>query len=108
MSDGRRDRGEALRSRLSKEEEKDRTGETAETSKTEETAEASSVKERTNVNMYLPDALIDELSIRYSELDAEFQRQYGRSMEKNRDYYPAVIEAGLTGKDVKDVLDLRD
>lgn len=141
MSDKqKKDRGEALKSRLagpleSEETAKsEETAENAETSKTSKTAEregtsgtmntseiaestetsktseseesSETVKDRKNVNMYLPEDLVGEMNIRYAELDAKFQREHGRSMEKNRDWYPAVIEAGLTDKSVEDVLDL--
>lgn len=144
MSDKRKkERGKALKSRLSgpsesdktaEEEETEETVETAEnsetsesmtTSETAETAESSemaesmttsetsetseseaAVKDRKNVNMYLPEDLVGEMNIRYSELDAKYQREHGRTMEKNRDYYSAVIEAGLTDKSIEDVLDL--
>jgi len=124
MSDKRKkDRGEALKSRLSGTSEEEETAETeknSETSKTSETEgtmsasetaeteeSAETVKDRKNVNMYLPEDLVGELNIRYSELDAQFQREHGRSMEKNRDWYPAVIEAGLTDQSIEDVLDLK-
>lgn len=120
MSDKRKkDRGEALKSRLSEPSENEESEETAKTSKTSKTSKsvstseiaetvegAQTVKERKNVNMYLPEDVVKELNIRYSEIDAKFQREHGRSMEKNRDWYPAVIEAGLSDKSVEDVLDL--
>lgn len=121
MSDNKqkKDRGEALKSRLSGpsegEEAAEREGaaensetsETAETMSTSETAESEeTVKDRKNVNMYLPEDLVGEMNIRYAELDAQFQREHGRSMEKNRDWYPAIIRAGLTDNSVKEVLGL--
>lgn len=123
MSDKRKkDRGEALKSRLSgpsegeenaegeETAENSETSETAETMSTSETAEteesAETVKERKNVNMYLPEDLVGKMNIRYSELDAQFQREHSRSMEKNRDWYPALIEAGLTDQSIEDVLNL--
>lgn len=77
-------------------------------SKTEETtqAEKRSVKDRPSVLMYLPDDLHTELDIRFDELNARHKREHGRPIEKNRDYYPAVIEAALENKDIEDVLDL--
>lgn len=77
-------------------------------SKTEETTktEKKSVKDRPSVLMYLPDDLHTELDIRFDELNARHKREHGRPIEKNRDYYPAVIEAALENKDIEDVLDL--
>lgn len=64
------------------------------------------VKDRPSVLMYLPEEIRQELDIRFDELNAQHKRQYGEALEKNRDYYPAVVEAGLTGKDLKEILDL--
>lgn len=64
------------------------------------------VKDRPSVLMYLPEEIRQELDIRFDELNAQHKRQYGEALEKNRDYYPAVVEAGLTDKDLKDILDL--
>lgn len=60
-----------------------------------------SVKERRNVNMYLPEELVDELQIRFDELNARHRREHGEPMEKNREYYPAVIAAGLESEDLE-------
>jgi hypothetical protein len=72
-----------------------------------ETAESeASIKDRPSVLMYLPEDLQTELGIRFDELNARYKREHGRPLEKNRDYYPAVIEASLEGKAVEDVLDI--
>lgn len=63
------------------------------------------VRDRKGVLMYLPDDIRKELNIRFDELNAKHKRQYGEAIEKNRDYYPAVILAGLTDKDLKDILE---
>lgn len=64
------------------------------------------VKERPSVLMYLPKEIRGDLDIRFDELNARHKREHGEGLEKNRDYYPAVVEAGLTGKDLEDILDL--
>ena len=64
------------------------------------------VKDRPSVLMYLPEDLHTELDIRFDELNAHYKREHNQPLEKNRDYYPAVIKASLEGKDVKDVLDI--
>lgn len=66
----------------------------------------SSVKDRPSVLMYLPEETRQELDIRFDELNARYKREHGEPLEKNRDYYPAVIRAGLEGTDVEDVLGL--
>ena len=81
---------------------------TSKPSKAEELVESEqkSVKDRPSVLMYLPEELHSDLDIRFDELNAQYKREYGEALEKNRDYYPAVIKAGLEGKDIKDILDL--
>ncbi len=68
--------------------------------------EQKTVKDRPSVLMYLPEDLHSDLDIRFDELNAQYKREHGEALEKNRDYYPAVVEAGLEGKDIKDILDL--
>ena len=64
------------------------------------------MKDRPSVLMYLPEELHSDLDIRFDELNAQYKREHGEALEKNRDYYPAVIKAGLEGEDIKEVLDL--
>ena len=77
-------------------------------SKTEQTdkRKKKSVKDRPSVLMYIPEELHSDLDIRFDELNAQYKREHGEALEKNRDYYPAVIKAGLEGKDINEVLDL--
>lgn len=77
-------------------------------SKTEQTdkRKKKSVKDRPSVLMYLPEELHSDLDIRFDELNAQYKREHGEALEKNRDYYPAVIKAGLEGEDIKEILDL--
>ena len=86
------------------------TAETAEKEDTSETAERSekseTVKDRPNINMYLPADVVEEMQIRFDELNARYRRTHGEAMEKNRDFYPAVIQAGITGEPIEELLDL--
>ena len=68
--------------------------------------EQKSVKDRPSVLMYLLKDLHSDLNIRFDELNAQYKREHGEALEKNRDYYPAVVEAGLEGKDIKEISDL--
>lgn len=70
------------------------------------TESEESIKDRQSVLMYLPDDVWRELDVRFDELNAKHKRQHGEALEKNRDYYPAVIQAGLNDKDIEDILDL--
>lgn len=65
-----------------------------------------SIKDRPSVLMYLPEELHTELDIRFDELNARYKREHGQPLEKNRDYYPAVVEASLEGKPVEDILEV--
>lgn len=77
------------------------------TSQTAQSTESEkSVKDRPSVLMYLPEEVRQDLDIRFDELNARYKREHGEALEKNRDYYPAVVEAGLTGKDVEAILDI--
>ncbi len=78
-------------------------------SETKETAKkktSGSVKDRKNVNMYLPESIINEMGIRFDELNARHKREHGRGMEKNRDFYPALIEAALSDTTIEEELGL--
>jgi hypothetical protein len=67
------------------------------TEKRDETAEneKTSVKDRPSVLMYLPEEQHTELDIRFDELNAKYKRMHGESLQKNRDYYPILIELAM-------------
>ena len=88
--------------KLSKSSKSSKTDQTDQTDKREQ----KSVKDRPSVLMYLPEELHSDLDIRFDELNAQYKREHGEALEKNRDYYPAVIKAGLESKDIKEILDL--
>lgn len=89
----RKDRSDRLRRRLQEDKR----------SKTEKT----SVKDRPNVLMYLPEDLHEELDLTFDELNLQCKKEHGKALEKNRDYYPAIVKAGLENMDrVEDLLDL--
>jgi hypothetical protein len=58
--------------------------------------------------IYLSDDDIDELDIRYSEVNVEWQREHGEQLPKNEQFYPAVIRAGLSGTSIEEELGLDD
>ncbi|WP_180271817.1 hypothetical protein [Halorubrum persicum] len=82
--------------------------ETPEMSKSTKTAESEesggTVRERKNVNMYLPEELVEDLQLRYSELNVEWRRQHGEDMPKNEEYYPAAIRAALGESSIEEEL----
>lgn len=57
--------------------------------------EKTSVKDRPSVLMYLPEEQHTELDIRFDEINAKYKREYGESLQKNRDYYPILIELAM-------------
>lgn len=79
---------------------------TTQTDKSEETSEsAENVNDRPSVLMYLPENQKEELSLRFDELNLKHKRQHGEALGKNRDYYPAVVEAALNGdKTLEEIL----
>lgn len=83
-----------------------KTSSTPNKEKTSNTSKSTeSVRQRRNVNMYLPDELVDELQLRYAELNVEYRRKHGDDMPKNSVYYPAVIRAALNNTSVQNELD---
>jgi len=92
----------------SKKENTDNAGENqnSDSVKSDPTESEKPIKDRESVLMYLPSDLRSELDIQFDELNAKHKRKHGEGLEKNRDYYPAVIQAGLTGKDLEEILDI--
>jgi Mor family transcriptional regulator len=58
--------------------------------------------------IYLSDDDVNELDIRYSEVNVEWQREHGEQLPKNEKFYPAVIRAGLSGTSIEEELGLED
>ena len=90
---------------------------TEETSKTESDGESEgddeqSVKdEQVGTYLYLPEGQRDEMKYQYKMLSAEYEREFGEELEKNRHFYPLVVEYGLdrlSDLDAQDVRDLLD
>lgn len=90
------------------------TDETIETSETSDTSDTLGPGDdgfvlRDNWNgrtIYLSNDDVDELDIRYSEVNVEWQREHGEQLPKNKQFYPAVIRAGLSGTSIEEELGL--
>ena len=95
-------------SKTSKTYTREKTAETEKSEKSDETAESNGVRERRNVNMYLPDGLVDDLQLRYSELNVQWRREHGEDLPKNDEFYPAVIESSLQDTTIEKELGLAD
>ncbi len=96
-NDDRSERSDRLKKRLNNEGKKD-------TSK--KSKDKTSVKDRPSVLMYLPEELHKELDIKFDELNLKSKKETGEGLQKNKDFYPAVIKAGLKGKNIEDILDI--
>ena len=76
------------------------TGETIETPKTSDTLgpgdEGFVLREDWNGRtIYLPDDVVDDLDIQYSEVNVEWQREHGEQLPKNERFYPALVRAAI-------------
>lgn len=94
-------------SETSKTSKRAKTPEMSKSTKTAESEESGgTVRERKNVNMYLPEGLVDDLQLRYSELNVEWRRRHGEDMPKNEEFYPAAVRAALSESSIEEELGL--
>lgn len=56
--------------------------------------------------IYLPDDVVDEVDIRYSEVNVEWQRAHGEQLPKNERFYPALIRAAINETSIEEELGL--
>lgn len=71
--------------------------------------EPESVKAtRVGTYMYLPEEQRSELNFRYKELNLAYERAVSAELEKNRHFYPLVVQAGLEALDGMDGESLRE
>ena len=64
--------------------------------------------DRSTVTMYLPPDLVAEADLIFQELRLDYQREHGEKLEKNADFYPAVLEAAFSERTVRDVLEIEE
>lgn len=84
--------------------------EPAEQSEPDETGESSeSVKdEQIGTYMYLPEGQHDALKNTYNLLKAKYEAEFDEEFEKNRHFFPLVVEYGLDSLDGADAGDVRE
>ncbi|EFW91209.1 hypothetical protein ZOD2009_15316 [Haladaptatus paucihalophilus DX253] len=70
-----------------------------ETDDADSTASESVKETRVGTYMYLPEEQRSELNFRYKELNLAYERAVGEELEKNRHFYPLVVQAGLEALD---------
>ncbi|WP_458210670.1 hypothetical protein [Haladaptatus sp. NG-SE-30] len=102
-------------SKMSEQSVKSKTSEMADSSEhdetdgTDEQSKAESVKDaRVGTYMYLPEDQRSKLNFRYKELNLTYERSFGEELEKNRHFYPLVVQAGLEALDGLDGEELRE
>jgi len=107
MSDDRSERLRQRRQESKQKAEQSAAPETSEPSDSEE--ESESVKEEfVGTYMYLPESLKQELGPTFKILSAEYERKFGEELEKNRHFYPVVVQYGLDGLAGLDASEVRD
>jgi len=78
-------------------------------SEQDETAEGGGVKsEQVGTYMYLPKDQKKDLERLYNVLKAEYEYAYDEDFEKNRHYYPLVVQYGVESLDGLDASDIRE
>lgn len=108
-----RNRRKKTRDRSADQEETGKTDETGELSETDKPSETSKTSKpsqpskpkggegkgvkdtQVGTYMYLPESVRDDLAYQFKLTSAEYERELGEEMEKNRHWYPLVIELGL-------------
>lgn len=98
------------RSKPSEQSQPSRTAESDETTQADhedEPSETSVKEERVGTYMYLPESQQSELRRLYNVLKADYEYEYDTEFEKNRHFYPLVIEFGVSGLDGSDASDIR-
>ena len=65
-------------------------------------------KDQVGTYMYLPENQHQELSRQFNLLKAEYEYEYNEEFEKNRHFYPLVIEYGLDSLESLDASEIQE
>jgi hypothetical protein len=95
-------------SKPSKLSERDETDEPAEMDKPTDSDEGSVKDEQVGTYMYLRPSQKRELDKLYKLLSAEYEYEFDEDFEKNRHFYPLVIEHGIAELDGSNAEELRE
>ena len=71
-------------------------------------ATASVKEEQVGTYMYLPEPQKKEVERLYSVLKADYEYEFDEEFEKNRHFFPILIQHGLDGLDGLDASDVRE
>ena len=96
-------------SEASKQETVDQSPEESENSDPNGDSKHSNVKkDQVGTYMYLPENQHQELSRQFNLLKAEYEYEYNEEFEKNRHFYPLVIEYGLESLESLDASEIQE
>jgi hypothetical protein len=96
-------------SKSSKQETVDQPPEESENSDPNGDSKHSNVKkDQVGTYMYLPEKQHQELSRQFNLLKAEYEYEYNEEFEKNRHFYPLVIEHGLESLESLDASEIQE
>jgi hypothetical protein len=96
-------------SEASKQETVDQSPEESENSDPNGDSKHSNVKkDQVGTYMYLPERQHQELSRQFNLLKAEYEYEYNEEFEKNRHFYPLVIEYGLDSLESLDASEIQE
>ena len=96
-------------SKSSKQETVDQPPEESENSDPNGDSKHSNVKkDQVGTYMYLPENQHQELSRQFNLLKAEYEYKYNEEFEKNRHFYPLVIEYGLDSLESFDASEIQE
>jgi len=96
-------------SKSSKQETVDQPPEESENTDPNGDSEHSNVKkDQIGTYMYLPENQHQELSRQFNLLKAEYEYEYNEEFEKNRHFYPLVIEYGLESLESLDASEIQE
>jgi hypothetical protein len=65
-------------------------------------------EEQIGTYMYLPESQTKEMRRLYNVLKAEYEFEYDEEFQKNRHFYPLVVQHGLDGLDGLDASEIRN
>ena len=108
-----RSRSSRGRSRADDSDQTDNSDKTDNTQQMDSTAQTSNsgetpVREKKHVPMYLSEEKAEQLDMYFEELSLRHRKEHGEPLQKNRDFYPALVEALTEDKDIEEVLGLSE
>jgi len=106
-----RRRRQASKEKASERSESSEPSEPSKPSEKEETDEPSrtSVKEeQVGTYMYLPESQKKAVDRLYIRMSADYELEFDEDLEKNRHFFPLLIQHGVEGLDGLDASDIRD